>query len=43
MKWGNVRVKSITTDAETGKIHIVAEDLPNDKDYKGTKKMNWVS
>lgn len=42
MKWGNVRLTNVVVK-EDGSIEITAEDLPDDKDYKGTKKINWLA
>lgn len=42
MRWGNVRITSIEK-SESGQIHMTAEDLPEDQDWKGTKKVNWIS
>jgi len=43
MKWGNVRILTVDVNNLTGEINLTAEDLPDDKDYKGTKKMNWIA
>lgn len=43
MRWGNVKVLSVVKDETSGAVHLTAEELPDDKDYKGTKKMNWIS
>ena len=42
MRWGNVRIVAIDKK-EDGSLHLTAEDLPEDQDWKGTKKVNWIS
>jgi len=42
MKWGNVRIVGIDTKPD-GSLHLNVEDLPEDQDWKGTKKVNWIS
>lgn len=40
MKWGNVLI-SKKTDTDTG-ILLEGEYLPEDKDFKSTKKLCWL-
>jgi glutamyl-tRNA synthetase len=42
MKWGNVKVTKKDTDSD-GKITIHAENMPDDKDFKKTKKITWIT
>ena len=42
MKWGNVRIVEVTKQ-ETNNLCIHATDLPDDKDYKDTKKLTWLA
>lgn len=41
MKWGNIKVDNIEKD-ENGNIQIKAVYLPDDKDFKKTKKLTWL-
>ena len=48
MKWGNVVVHSIEPASEefaghTVKLKLVGEYLPEDKDFKNTKKLTWLA
>lgn len=43
MKWGNVKILSMEENQLTNGLKLTAEDLPDDKDYKGTKKITWLS
>lgn len=42
MKLGNAKVLTVVKE-ENGSISITAEHLPEDKDFKNTKKINWLS
>lgn len=42
MKWGNILIKSKTV-AENGGWNFEAEFLPEDKDWKSTKKITWLA
>lgn len=42
MKWGNIKVNEIISNPD-GSLHLNAEELPEDTDYKSTKKVHWVS
>eukprot|EP00826_Nyctotherus_ovalis_P064700 TRINITY_DN9496_c0_g1_i14.p1 TRINITY_DN9496_c0_g1~~TRINITY_DN9496_c0_g1_i14.p1 ORF type:complete len:511 (+),score=189.92 TRINITY_DN9496_c0_g1_i14:155-1687(+) len=39
-KWGNCKVKDIKED--NGKLSLTGELLPDDKDFKLTKKVTWI-
>ena len=41
MNWGNARILSIVS--KDGSLFLEAEALDEDKDWKGTKKLNWIS
>lgn len=41
MKWGNLKVLSI--DKKDTGLELTGEYLPDDKDFKKTKKINWLS
>jgi len=41
MKWGNVQIKSIENNPD-GSFKFTGEFLFNDKDFKSTKKINWL-
>ena len=41
MKWGNAKILSIV--AKEDGLHLEAENLEDDKDFKSTKKLNWIS
>lgn len=41
MRWGNAMIKSLS-ESEAG-IQIEAELMLDDKDFKSTKKINWLS
>lgn len=43
MKWGNVKILSIEQNQLTNGIQLTAQDLPDDKDFKGTKKITWLA
>ena len=48
MKWGNVVIHSIEPAAEEfaghpAKLKLVGEYLPEDKDFKNTKKLTWLA
>lgn len=42
MKWGNIKVNEIITRPDGG-LHLNAEELPGDTDFKSTKKVHWIS
>lgn len=42
MKWGNAKITEITKK-ENGGFQLVGEYLEDDKDFKSTKKINWLS
>ena len=42
MKWGNFLIESIK-ESENGSLILTANYLPDDKDFKSTKKINWLS
>ena len=42
MKWGNVKITEITKN-ENGSLKLFGEYLEEDKDFKSTKKVNWLS
>jgi len=39
-KWGNCKVKEIKE--ANGKLNLIGELLPDDKDFKSTKKVTWI-
>jgi len=41
MKWANCMIESVSLDNDN--IKLVGTLLPEDKDFKSTKKLNWVS
>lgn len=41
MKWANCLIDTITHN--THHIHLTATLLPEDKDFKSTKKVTWLS
>jgi hypothetical protein len=41
MKWGNMLVTG--KDEKNGQITFTAKLLPDDKDFKKTKKITWIS
>ncbi len=41
MKWGNVKIVSLKQLGD--KIELIGEYLPEDKDFKSTKKLSWVA
>ena len=41
MKWGNIIIKD--KQEKDGQITMTAETLPDDKDFKKTKKITWVA
>lgn len=41
MKWANCLIDTVTH--HDTHIHLTASLLPEDKDFKSTKKLNWVS
>jgi hypothetical protein len=41
MKWGNVRIVGI--EQQDNGLRLIGEDLPDDKDYKETKKFTWLA
>jgi len=42
MKWGNAKILSVVQKPD-GSLHLEAEYLEEDKDFKTTKKLNWVA
>ena len=42
MKWGNVKILKIDQKAD-GSLYLEGEIMEEDKDFKSTKKINWVS
>lgn len=40
MKWGNVVINKVTKNEEN--IELEGEYLPDDKDFKSTKKLCWL-
>ena len=42
MKWANCHIDSVSLLPD-GNIELTGTMLPNDKDFKNTKKLNWVS
>jgi len=42
MKWGNATITKKDVDAN-GMISLEAEALPDDKDFKKTKKITWIT
>ena len=40
MKWGNVLINKIETQGDS--LTLTANLLEDDKDYKSTKKINWL-
>lgn len=41
MKWGNAKIVKILNNAD-GSLCLEAELMEEDKDFKSTKKINWV-
>lgn len=41
MRWGNVKIVSKTE--QDGQILFKGEELPDDKDFKTTKKYTWLA
>mmetsp|Transcript_35679 Transcript_35679/g.55530 ORF Transcript_35679/g.55530 Transcript_35679/m.55530 type:complete len:96 (+) Transcript_35679:122-409(+) len=41
MRWGNVLVNKVVNNGNG--IELTGEYLPDDKDFKSTKKLSWVS
>ena len=42
MKWGNFIIKKIEKQ-ENESLVLIADYLAEDKDFKNTKKINWLS
>ncbi len=42
MKWVNAKIVKIEQKAD-GSLYLEAEILEDDKDFKSTKKLNWIS
>jgi hypothetical protein len=43
INWGNVLITKIDKNEQTGCFALEGNSLPEDKDYKSTKKINWLA
>jgi len=43
MRWGNCKVLKITKSSDSEALVMEAELMTDDKDFKKTKKLNWLS
>jgi len=42
LKWGNCKITA-KKEGKNGKLSLTGELLPEDKDFKKTKKLTWIA